>query len=96
MNRKVVLFHLNEAREELEGTIERIQNKPDYGIEHYRAAMGHLYHHLNTAWNGQNQTDEQFKKCSEKDFERFLKFPKKWEFEWSEKNYKINYEENYR
>ena len=88
MNQTVVLFHLNEALQELEGTIERIENEPAYGIEDYRAAMGHLFHHLNTAWNGRNQTDEQFKKCRKKDFDKFRKFPRRFEFGLSEKNYK--------
>jgi hypothetical protein len=42
--------------------------------------MGHLYHHLNTAWNGRGQTEEQFAKCTDDDFERFRRFPKDEDF----------------
>jgi hypothetical protein len=41
--------------------------------------MGHLYHHLNTAWNGRDQTDEQHRRCTDEDFARFRKFPKEEE-----------------
>jgi hypothetical protein len=75
MNHKVVLFHLREAKEELDQTIAEIASQPDYDSAEFRVAMSHLYHHLNTAWNGRDQTDEQFKICTDLDFARFRKFP---------------------
>jgi hypothetical protein len=75
MNHQVILFHLREAKEELDRTIAEIASEPDYGFEEYQVAMSHLYHHLNTAWNGRDQTDEQHKKCTDVDFARFRRFP---------------------
>jgi hypothetical protein len=75
MNRKIVLFHLQEAAEQLNETIQSLTKKTDYDVEAFRVEMMHLYHHLNTAWNGRDQTDKQFKECTDQDFKRFRKFP---------------------
>jgi hypothetical protein len=80
MNRQVVLFHLKEAAEELEKTIEEMAENPKFSEVEFGIAMGHAYHHLNTAWNGRNQTNKQFSACTERDFDRFRRFPKEAEF----------------
>jgi len=49
MNHEAILFHLREAKEELDGLIAEIAKEPSYDIGEFRVAMGHLYHHLNTA-----------------------------------------------
>lgn len=75
MNRNVVLFHLREAAEQLNETIQELESNLDYGKEELQVQLAHLYHHLNTAWNGRDQTDAQFEKCTDEDFERFRRFP---------------------
>jgi len=80
MNRHVVLFHLREAAEQLNETIQSLASSEDYANEEFQVQMGHIYHHLNTAWNGRDQTDEQFQKCTDEDFARFRRFPKEEEF----------------
>ena len=80
MNRRVVLFHLSEAAEELSRTITELARKRNFSEGAFELAMGHAYHHLNTAWNGRNQTDKQFRDCTDGDFQRFRKFPKESEF----------------
>jgi hypothetical protein len=75
MNRNVVLFHLREAAYQLKNTIQELESKPDYGREEFQVEVGHVYHHLNTAWDGRDQTDAQFEKCTDEDFERFRRFP---------------------
>ena len=37
--------------------------------------MSHLYHHLNTAWNGREMSDEAFREGSQVEFDLFRKFP---------------------
>jgi len=74
MNRAVVLFHLREAAEQLKETIQKLESSGDYGKEEFQVDMGHLYHHLNTAWNGRDQTDAQHAQCADKDFKRFRRF----------------------
>jgi hypothetical protein len=80
MNREVILFHLKEAAKELESTIEEMADNPKFSEESFGVAMGHAYHHLNTAWNGRNQTNKQFRACTDDDFDRFRRFPKESEF----------------
>jgi hypothetical protein len=58
-------------------TIQKLElerNSPD-AVQEFQVEMGHLYHHLNTAWNGREQTDAEFEKCRDEDFARFRKFP---------------------
>ena len=76
MNKKVILFHLKEAQEELQRTAKEIEQDVSYGEEDFQVAMGHLYHHLNTAWNGKNCTNEDFKEYSDENFSKWRKFPK--------------------
>jgi hypothetical protein len=73
MNKEAVLRHLTEAAQQLASTIDRIRVDPGYGLEEYRVEMGHLYHHLNTAWNGRDCTDEQSRNI--KQFYGWRKFP---------------------
>ncbi|NOX99486.1 MAG: hypothetical protein GXP30_07125 [Verrucomicrobia bacterium] len=80
MNKSSIVFHLKEALEELEETIGSFEKEADYSEADLEVGMGHLYHHLNTAWNGRSQSPEQFTECSGEDFERFRKFPKESEF----------------
>jgi hypothetical protein len=79
MNRSVVLFHLREAAEQLKETIQNLERRDDYGLEEFQVEMSHLYTHLNTAWNGRDQTDAQFAKCTDQDFNQFRGFPKESE-----------------
>jgi hypothetical protein len=82
MNRKTVLFHLCEAVEELNKTMNAFEKDAEFDEASLELAMGHLYHHLNTAWNGRDQTDEQFQSCTDEDFVRFRKFPNEEEFSY--------------
>ena len=75
MNRDHTLFHLREAREELNITITEIEQDAEYDYPDLVVAMNHLYHHLNTAWNGRDATPEAHEDCSEENFNSWRKFP---------------------
>ena len=75
MNRDAVLFHLREAKEERDRTIAEIADDPDYDIGEFRIGMGHLYRHLNTAWNGRDASPERHSECAQTDFDTWGKFP---------------------
>ena len=75
MNRNAVLFHLREANEELDRTIDEVFATPDYGQGEFVVAMSHLYGHLNTAWNGRDASEERHRECSQADFDTWRKFP---------------------
>jgi hypothetical protein len=75
MNSEWVLFHLREAEEELRRTIARLESTPDYDRGEFGVAMAHVYHHLNTAWNSQNETESAAHECAKDDFFRWRQFP---------------------
>lgn len=75
MNRDYVLFHLREAREELERTIAEIEASPSYGYGEFVVAVTHLYHHVNTAWNARDVEPDRAETCSEADFAQWRQFP---------------------
>jgi hypothetical protein len=79
MNKKAILSDLTEGLEQLQEIIKAIKHNPEYGIEEYRIEMGHLYHHLNTAWNGRDAIDAEHRECANVDFNRWRKFPKEAE-----------------
>ena len=75
MNREHVLFHLQEAAEELGRTVNAVRQNPQYDIGEYSVAMQHLYHHLNTAWNGRFATTEQVEHITDEVFNTWSRFP---------------------
>jgi hypothetical protein len=76
MNRQLIGFHLKEALEELQRTIQELEGDPEYEYGDFVVAITHLYHHVNTAWNGREASPEQADRCSEEDFERWRRFPR--------------------
>jgi hypothetical protein len=75
MNRDAVLFHLREAKEELDRTITELASDRSYAYGTFQVAMSHLYHHLNTAWNGRDASAERHTACAQSDFDTWRKFP---------------------
>jgi hypothetical protein len=75
MNRDYVLFNLREAHDELERTLRDIATNPDYGHAEFVVAMGHLYHHVNTAWNARDSSAEEAAECSQLNFDKWRQFP---------------------
>ncbi|HEY2824891.1 MAG TPA: hypothetical protein VGI83_05030 [Gemmatimonadales bacterium] len=73
-NRELVLFHLREARDELDTTIRDIEATPDYGYGEYWVAMQHLYHHANAAWSGRESTPAEAKD-TDAHFATWSRFP---------------------
>ena len=75
MNTKFILFNLQEALEELDSTIKQIEGDSDYEELELSVAMSHLYHHVNTAWNARNSTNEESMEGSDEDFNRWGRYP---------------------
>jgi hypothetical protein len=75
MNRDAILFHLREAKEALDRTIIEIEKDQSYEIGDFRPAMSHLYHHLNTAWNGKDTPAKDYPASSRHKFHDWRKFP---------------------
>lgn len=75
MNKDHVLFHLREAQEELESMILELNTEPEYGFGEYVIGMSHLYHHLNSAWNGRDASVQEVEECSQSNFETWRQMP---------------------
>jgi hypothetical protein len=75
MNRDWVLFNLREAEQELRRPISEIESTPDYDVGKLVVAMGHAYHHLNTAWNSRDEAEAMVRECSAENFEKWRQFP---------------------
>jgi hypothetical protein len=75
MNREYILYNLKEALEQLTETISDFENNNDYEYAEFKVDMEHLYHHLNTAWNAQNSTEQESNVCSDCDYNQWRQFP---------------------
>ena len=75
MNRNQVLSHLKEAREALDELTKSIESESDYDYPEFWVDMQHAYHHLNTAWNSRDATEEQIANATDADFNRWSALP---------------------
>jgi len=75
MNRNQVLSQLKEASEALDEMIKSIESTADYDYGDYWVDMQHVYHHLNTAWNSRDESEERISKATDVDFNRWSALP---------------------
>ena len=75
MNKEWVLFHLKESKEAIGKMISEIETDPEYEYGNYLVDMGHLYHHINIAWNSRNATNNQVEPGTHEDFHKWNQFP---------------------
>jgi len=75
MNKPYVIYNLEEAKKQLDHILKDVENDGSYDFGAYKVDMQHLYHHLNTAWNARQSSQEESRECAEKDFEKWRQFP---------------------
>ena len=75
MNKEHIVFHLRDAREATDKLIAEIEANLDYDYGNFVVDISHVYHHINTAWNGRDATPERASECSESDFQTWRQFP---------------------
>ena len=75
MNKDYILFHLGEASEELQRTIQEIQDDSGYDAEEFKVAMEHIYNHINTVWNARNFSSGIASELSGDNFKALRQFP---------------------
>lgn len=75
MNTPFILSNLKEAGEELQSLIAKMELNGEFSFEEYHVGMAHLYHHLNSAWNGRNITRQEWQESSMENFQKWQKFP---------------------
>lgn len=76
MKKEHTLFQLKEAQEAISQIITDFERDADYGEGDLMVDIGHVYHHLNTAWNARNESPAKTTKCAHTDFRKWRQFPK--------------------
>ena len=66
-----LLYELDDLKEHLEILINEMGENGEIQDESYKVQIGHLYAHLNRAWNSRNSTSDEV----EKEFEKLTEFP---------------------
>lgn len=54
----MLMYDLDDAREDLEALLMAMQNDLEFDEEYFRVRLGHIYWHLNRVWNRRNVPDE--------------------------------------
>lgn len=54
------LDELDDASEHLAEMIDDLANDVDYDEENFRIALGHIYAHLNRAWNNRHTASDEY------------------------------------
>jgi hypothetical protein len=54
----MLLYELDDAREHLENLLKEISESDDFTEEDYSVSLGHIFAHLNRAWNTRNVDSE--------------------------------------
>ena len=80
-NKNDILSDLREAKANLDGMINEIEKDDEFDFEGYYPDMQHIYHHLNTAWNIRKEKEETIRKCIDKDFNKWRKFPNEFDMD---------------
>ncbi len=75
MNKDYILYNLRGAQRELAQIITEIEKSSDYDYGEFVVNMSHLYHHINTAWNDQDASEQEVDECTEENFNRWRLFP---------------------
>lgn len=65
------LYELEDAKEHLEKLISDTQRDSAYSEEQFRVDLGHVYAHLNRAWNTRNNENG----ATEENWDIMTKFP---------------------
>lgn len=65
------LYELEDAKEHLENLIVALQSDSTYDEEQFRVDLGHVYAHLNRAWNTRNSESG----ATKENWESMSRFP---------------------
>jgi hypothetical protein len=76
LNHRAMLFHVREAREELQRIEKQLQTARKPPEAELEVLLAHAFHHLNFAWNGRRATDAQHRNLTDANFQRWRRFPR--------------------
>jgi hypothetical protein len=66
----LLMYELDDAKGHLETLMQEMSDDPEYDETNFRLDLGHIYSHLNRAWNARNRleterTQEQHRELSQ-------------------------------
>lgn len=67
----MLMYELDDAKEHLTKLIANLESAPEYDETDYKVDLGHIYSHLNRAWNGRNNSQD----ISETEWSAASQFP---------------------
>ncbi|MHB8859035.1 MAG: hypothetical protein ACYC6Z_06080 [Thermoleophilia bacterium] len=76
MNKEFIIFNLTEAKDALDQIIHDFHKDPEYEKADLWVDITHVYHHVNTAWNAQDISEQQVASQTDKEFYEWRQFPK--------------------
>ena len=76
MNARFLLSNLEEAEEDLRKLVEQLKAGQEPSFEDFHVAMAHIYHHLNSAWNGRYISDAEWRDCTDENYDKWQKMPR--------------------
>ena len=69
--RDTMIYHLSEACEQLARTVQSLVTCPNIDMDELNVDFAHVYHHVNTAWNGRHIVEQE----SDMQFYHLRRFP---------------------
>ena len=72
--RAMLDFELRDAVEHLQRLLAEMAGE-DFGEEEFRIDLGHVYAHLNRAWNRRDVPDAEIEAMTQEQFERWSQMP---------------------
>ena len=75
MNKEWVIENLKSAVDELNNTIANIEGTNPEQYSEFPVTITRIYHHINTAWNSQNETDDEIS-FGAGNYQKWRLFPK--------------------
>ena len=75
-SRSIIVSNFHEAACSIKHLNDDLKNDRLYSMGQFKAEMGHMYHHINFAWNIRGLADlEQYIKISDEKFRKWTQYP---------------------
>lgn len=75
MNERFIELNAKDAHEELTKLLQHLASGAPLDFADFHVAMAHAFHHLNSAWNGRNISDKDWRECTDETYARLEAFP---------------------
>ncbi|TMG84018.1 MAG: hypothetical protein E6H76_14420 [Betaproteobacteria bacterium] len=69
----LLMYELDDAKEALETLMREMTEDPEYEEANFRVDLGHIYSHLNRAWNSKDRLGTEWTQEKHEELSRFPK-----------------------